>query len=142
MHAKEKPDEAEIKTQNELYNAYDSLVRKSVKEDVTETMAKAAPLDRSAVDLTRGSTFGSQCRQLLLRAFRNLIRSPSFIQARIIQTIVVAIVLDILFFRKTGYGQQETRDKNSVLFFTITTQLMFTMESVILSCTPRLLISG
>ncbi len=135
MHAKEKPDASEIKLQNEMFAAYDTHARKSITEQITHDMEKAAPIDASAMKELRGSTFGQQCKVLLVRAFKNLIRNKRLTQARIFQTIIISIVLDILFYRKTGFGQQDVRSKNSVLFFMSMTQMMGTMQSVVLSCT-------
>ncbi len=136
MHAKEKPDAAEIKLQNELYGAYDTQLRKGITEGIASDMAKATPIDSSVLSKMRGSSFSQQFKQLLTRAFRNLTRSKQLTQARIFQTVIIAIVLDILFFRKTGYDQQTVRSKSSVLFFLSMTQLMGTLNSVVLSCIP------
>ncbi len=135
MHSKEKPDAAEIRTQNELYNAYDTYLRKGVKDEISAEMSRAVPLDNATINRLRGSTFGQQCRQLLVRAFKNMFRNKHFVQARIAQTICIAVVLDILFFRKTSYGTQDVRSKNSVIIFITISQFMDTLESVVLSCT-------
>ncbi|MDR3548295.1 MAG: hypothetical protein P4M11_08550 [Candidatus Pacebacteria bacterium] len=134
MHAKEKPDAAEIKLQNELYEAYDVNTRKAIQMEIVDESEKSVPLDKGMVDRLRGSDFTQQFRNLLVRSFKNLFRNEQFTRARIMQTVVVAIVLDILFFRKTAYDTQSVRDKNSVLFFINNSQLMFTLQSVILSC--------
>ncbi len=134
MHSKEKPDAAEIKMQNEMYSAYDKHIRTSVKEEMASDMAKSAPLDTARMKNMRGISFGLQCKLLLDRAFKNLFRNKHLTQARIIQTVVIAIVLDILFFRKTSNDQQDVRSRNSVLFFLAMTQLFSTLESVVLSC--------
>ncbi len=134
MHAKEKPDATEIKLQEELYEAYDVNTRKGIQAVINEEVEKATPLDKSKVDLLRGSSFIQQFRCLMLRAFRNLFRNERFTHARVIQTVVIAIVLDILFFRKTANDTQSVRDKDSALYFSVKSQMMMTMQSVILSC--------
>ncbi len=134
MHAKEKPDAADIKLQNELYGAYDTQLRKGITAGIASDMAKAAPIDTAVLMKMRGSSFAHQFKHLLTRAFRNLFRNKQLTQARIFQTVIIAVVLDILFFRKTGYEQQVVRSKSSVLFFLSMTQLMGTLNSVVLSC--------
>lgn len=134
MHSKEKPDPKDILIQTELYNAYEERIRGSVKKEIADAMNRAAPLDPASVKQMRGSSFSHQLGELLKRTFKNLIRNKHFIQARIMQTVVVSVLLDLLFNNKDSWDRQDVRDKNSVLFFICTSQLMFTMQSVILSC--------
>ncbi len=134
MHAKEKPDAAEIKVQNEMYNAYDTHTRKGVRDQMRSDMERAPEIGSSALKQMRGSSFALQCKLLFFRAFMNLFRNKQLFQARIVQTVVIAIVVDILFFRRTGYGMQDVRDKNSAIYLMSVIQLMNTIQSVVLSC--------
>jgi len=135
MHAKEKPDSEDIKIQEELFNNYDQHIRASIKNEVAEAGKESLPLNKERLSQFRASGFCTQSQQLTLRAVKNLLRNITFTRVRIGQVVVVGILMIILFWNRSGYDRDNVNSKNGALFFICTSQLMLSIQSVILTCT-------
>ena len=134
MHAKEKPDPEDIKTQNELFESYNINLRKAIEDEIPSLEAKAVPLDQQRLSKFRASTFMTQFKQLIYRAFKNLSRNTTFTRVRVGQIVVLGILMDILFWDKRGYDKGNVNDKNGAYFFICNSQLMLSIQSVLLTC--------
>ncbi len=134
MHAKEDPDPEDIKQQSELFDSYDTNLRKNVLADVAEQTEKAAKLDDSKLAQFRDSSFGLQFKQLLGRSFKNVVRNPTLTRVRVLQMIALAILMDLIFWNKESYERGDVKDKNGAIFFILTSQFMLAVQSVLLTC--------
>ncbi len=134
MHAKEKPDPEDIKMQNELFESYDANIRSAIKADIKEVSDKAPKIDSAVMKSFRASSFTLQFEQLLIRAFRNMIRNTTFTRVRVGQIIILGVLLDILFWNKESYSYEDVKDKNGAFFFICTSQFMLSIQSVLLTC--------
>jgi hypothetical protein len=139
MHAKEKPDPDDIKMQEELFNNYNQHIRASIENEVAEAEKESLQLNKKRLSQFRASSFCTQFQQLILRAFKNLLRNTTFTRVRIGQVIVIGILMIILFWNKKGYGQDNVNGKNGAFFFICTSQLMLSIQSVLLTCTLSIL---
>jgi hypothetical protein len=134
IHAKEKPDQKDIELQNKFFQNYDTILKPKIAKEMTEIKSKVNELDKKRLQGFRVSSFGLQFQQLMIRAFRNTCRNPTFTRVRTIQTIILGILNLILFWNKSTYGMQDVKDKNGCLFFVCTSQFMLAIQSVLLTC--------
>lgn len=134
MHAKEKPEPEDLRMQEELFDNYNRHIRSSIEDEIAEAEKESIPLNKKRLNQFRASSFCMQFQQLMSRAFKNLLRNITFTRVRIGQVIVVGILMDILFWNKSGYGQDHVRAKGGAFFFMCTSQLMLSIQSVLLTC--------
>lgn len=134
MHAKEKPDKSDLAKQQVLFDDYDTKLRGGILKTIQELKESSPPLDDHKLDKFRASSFSTQYGQLMIRAFRNLIRNTTFTRVRIGQIIILGALIDILFCNKNSYGEGDVRDKNGAFFFICTAQFMLAIQSVLLTC--------
>lgn len=135
MHTKEHPDPHELRLQQELYDNYDKYIRPSIQNDMNDAASRSQPLDIKQLGHLRASTFWEQYKELMTRAFRNLVRNVGLLIATLGQTIILALVLVILFWNKEGSEYSRVRDKNGAFFFISITQFVLSIQAVLLTCT-------
>lgn len=134
MHAKEKPTKEDIRGQNELFESYNKHLRPAIESQIPDLVKSAVALKQDKLSEFRATSFSLQFDQLLNRAFKNVIRNSTFTTVRIVQTVVIAVLLCLLYWRKTDLDYDDIRDKNSALFFICTCQFMLSIQSVLLTC--------
>lgn len=134
MHAKEKPEPSDIKEQEELFLNYDKHLRPDIEVEIQEAEKNVQPLSKEKLSQFRATSFKTQFQHLMKRTMTNLVRNVTLSRVRIGQTVAMALIMDILFWNKEGYEQKEVSEKNGALFFVCTSQLMLSIQSVILTC--------
>lgn len=135
LHAKEKPDPQDIKAQSELFESYDKYIRAGIENEIPKLVSAAEPLDAKELAQQQQNTLYDQFFQLMNRAFKNLTRNVSFIIVRVGQMVVLGLIMMILFWDTRGYDYNTVRDKNGAYCFVCVSQLMLSVQSVILTCT-------
>jgi hypothetical protein len=78
------------------------------------------------------ASFCLQFNQLLLRAFRNVLRNPIIFRVRIGQTIMMIIVLNLLY-RQLDDDEESIQNRNGLMFFICIFLAMTNMQNVLLS---------
>jgi len=134
MHAKDKPEPEDIEKQEELFENYNKYIRPTIESEMKEAEEKSEPLNKKRLSQFRASSFGTQFQQLMHRAFINLVRNTTLTRVRIGQVVVLGIIMNILFWNKRGYDKENVSQKNGAFFFVCVSQLMLSVQSVMLTC--------
>lgn len=136
MHAKEKPEPEDIKEQEELFANYNRHLRSAIEDEMKEAESRSQPLNKEQLTKFRASSFATQFHNLMVRASKNLVRNITISRVRIAQVVFLGIFMDILFWNKDGYDLENVESKNGAFFFICMSQLMLSLQSVILTCKP------
>jgi hypothetical protein len=118
-----------------LFENYDKYIRGKVEEEILQLANKAESLNAKELTQQKLNTLYDQFIQLMNRAFKNLTRNTGFIVVRVGQMVILGVVMMILFWNTRGYDYNSVRDKNGAYCFVCVSQLMLSIQSVILTCT-------
>jgi len=87
---------------------------------------------KSKIEVESRSSFHRQLWELTKRGWVNTLRNPLTFRARMGQTIVMSILTGLVYLR-LGHDQTNISDRTGALFFTIISQIMSTLNGVLLT---------
>lgn len=134
LHAKENPSQEDIDSQKELFAAYIEHIRPKIDEEIPALTAKSPPIDEKSLNKYRTVGFGVEFQQLMSRCFRNFIRNSISTWVNLGQTIIISVIMDILFWNKSGYDQRMVRERTNALLGAGIYTFLHSINSVLLSC--------
>ena len=134
MHAKENPEPEDIARQQELFDNYNKHLRPAIENSMPGLAEAAPPIDPKLLGQFRSAGFMLEFNQLLSRGFRNFIRNNISTWVNLGQAVIISIIIDILFWNKSGQSQQMVRERSNALLAAVVYIFLHSINSVLLTC--------
>lgn len=124
--------EDDLKLQKLIENYSDRILPQLLNSEEDHKDEDVESISSSTLSISPSrANFFIEFKEILIRATKNILREPTFIKMRCLQTLVLC-VLSILIFYSLDHSQKGVSGKIGYFFFTSMNQTMIGMMSILL----------